>query len=37
MASDYNDGEDLLCEIGNKCNVINNAIPYFDDERIHIF
>ena len=37
MASDYNDGEDLLCEIGNKCNVINNVIPYFDDERIHIF
>ena len=37
MASDYNDGEDLLCEIGNQFNVINNVIPYFDDERIHIF
>ena len=37
MASECNNGEDLLCEIGNKCNVINNAIPYFDDERIHIF
>lgn len=37
MASDYNNGENLIYEIGHKYNVFNNVTPYFDDERIHIF
>ena len=36
MASECSNGE-LLHEIGNNNNIINNTIPYFDDERIHLF
>ena len=36
MAIEVSGGKNL-CEIGNPDNIITNVIPYYDDEKIHLF